>query len=94
MSVQGFDFVPEILRSQTFSSAASTIINVHGEANNFYNEPAAVAALAKLGTTIPWPAFPVCMSAVLAVYLGNMYGHTWGAQSDVERLLKRLTDNQ
>ncbi len=94
MSVQGFDYVPETLRSQTFSAAASAIINVHSAANNFYNEPSAVASLVKLGSTIPWPAFPVCMSAIFAVYLGNMYGHTWGAQPDVMSLLKRLTSNQ
>ncbi len=94
MAVQGFDYVPETLRSQSFSSAASAIINVHSAANNYYNEPSAVAALVKLGSTIPWPAFPVCMSAVFAVYLGNMYGHTWNAQSDITSLLKRLTTNQ
>ncbi|MCC0805710.1 hypothetical protein FPV16_05635 [Methylobacterium sp. W2] len=94
MAVQGFDYVPETLRSQTFSAAASAIINVHSAGNNFYNEPSAVSALVKLGSTIPWPAFPICMSSVFAVYLGNMYGHTWGAQRDVESLLKRLTNNQ
>lgn len=94
MAVQGFDYVPETLRSQTFSAAASAIISVHSAANNFYNEPAAVAALVKLGSTIPWPAFPVCMSSVFAVYLGNMYGNTWAAQPDIMSLLKRLTANQ
>ncbi len=94
MVVQGFDFVPETLRSQTFSSAASAIISVHTAANNYYNEPAAVSALVKLGSTIPWPAFPICTSAVFAVYLGNAYGHTWAAQGDIEALLRRLTANQ
>jgi hypothetical protein len=94
MAVQGFDYVPETLRSQTFSAAASAIINVHTSANNFYNEPSAVTGLVKLGSTIPWPAFPVCMSAVLAISLGNKYGFTWGAQADINSLLKRLTNNQ
>ena len=94
MAVQGFDFVPESLRSQTFSSAASSILNVHSAANNYYNEPPAVAALVKLGSTIPWPAFPICMSAIFAIYLGNRYGHTWGAQNDINHLLKRLSTNQ
>ena len=94
MAVQGFDFVPETLRSQTFSSAASAIINVHTSANNFYNEPAAVTSLVKLGSTIPWPAFPVCLSSIFAVYLGNAYGHTWSAQVEIDALLKRLTVNQ
>lgn len=94
MAVQGFDYVPESLRSQTFSAAASAIINVHTAANNYYNEPSAVTALVKLGSTIPWPAFPICMSALLAVYLGNRYGHTWAAQGELEVILKRLTFNQ
>ena len=94
MAVQGFDFVPETLRSQTFSSAASAILNVHAAANNYYNEPSAVAALVKLGSTIPWPAFPICMSAIFAVYLGNRYGNTWGAEADIDHLLKRLSANQ
>ncbi|WP_156389652.1 hypothetical protein [Methylobacterium sp. Leaf465] len=94
MSVQGFDYVPETLRSQTFSAAASAVINVHTAGNNFYNEPAAISALVKLGSTIPWPAFPICMSSIFAVYLGNMYGHTWNAQEDIGSLLQRLSSNQ
>lgn len=93
-SVHGFDFVPETLRSQTFSAAASNVINVHTSMNNFYNEPAAIVVLSKLGTTIPWPAFPICMSAVLAVYLGNAYGISNAAQIYANQILSRLTDNQ
>jgi hypothetical protein len=94
MAVQGFDYVPESLRSQTFSAAASAVINAHTGMNNFYNERPAVQALAKLGSTIPWPAFPVCMSAILAVYLGNAYGVANDAQFENLTLLKRVSDNQ
>jgi hypothetical protein len=93
-AINGFDFVPESLRSQTFSEAASNVIQVHTSMNNFYNEPAAISALAKLGTTIPWPAFPISMSATLAVRLGNSYGTSTNAQSDAASLLDRLTNNQ
>ncbi|WP_227318972.1 hypothetical protein [Cedecea davisae] len=93
-ATQGFDFVPESLRSQTFAAAASNVISVHTEMNNFYNEPAAITALAKLGTTIPWPAFPISMSAILAVRLGNNYGVSTAAQTDTINLLERLTANQ
>ena len=93
-AVRGFDFVPETLRSSTFSAAASDILRVHSGLNNYYNEPSAIAALAKLGSTIPWPAFPVCLSAILAVGLGNSYGHAWLAQSYVDGLLERLSANQ
>lgn len=92
--VQGFDYVPETLRSQTFSAAASNVIKVHTAMNNFYNEPAAINALRKLGTTIPWPAFPISMSAVLAVFLGNTYGRSFEAQPAANDILKRISRNQ
>lgn len=94
MTVQGFDFVPETLRSQTFSSAASAVISAHTAMNNFYNERPAIQGLSKLGTTIPWPAFPICMSAMLAVYLGNQYGTARDAQAETEKLLGRISANQ
>ena len=93
-AVQGFDFVPESLRSQSFSAAASNVISVHTAMNNFYNEPAAIQALSRLGTTIPWPAFPICMSAVLAVKLGNGYGVSNLAIPIANDLLRRMTKNQ
>ena len=93
-AVRGFDYVPETLRSETFSAAAYAIINVHGSMNNFYNEPAAISALSKLGTTVPWPAFPICMSAILAVRLGNGYGVSRAAQPEATSLLERLSQNQ
>lgn len=93
-AVQGFDFVPESLRSQSFAAAASNVISVHTAMNNFYNEPAAIQALSRLGTTIPWPAFPVCMSAIFAVKLGNSYGVSNSAIPIADQLLGRLTKNQ
>ena len=93
-AVRGFDFVPESLRSQTFAAAAANLISVHTAMNNFYNEPQAIASLSKLGTAIPWPAFPICMSAVLAVRIGNSYGVSNDAQPDAVSLLRRITANQ
>jgi hypothetical protein len=93
-SVRGFDFVPESLRSHTFAAAASNVISVHTAMNNFYNEPAAILALSRLGSTIPWPAFPISMSAVLAVQLGNSYGVSTAALFESNALLERLTSNQ
>jgi len=74
LKVGGFDFVPESLRSNTFIRAAKYIIEVHYAMNNFYNEPAAVEALANLGSTIPKPAFLQCIQAYLVVCIGNIYG--------------------
>ena len=74
LKVKGFDFVPENLRSDTFVKAAEGVLRAHDGFNNFYNEPAPVRNLAKLGSTIPAPALPACMTALLCVVLGNSYG--------------------
>jgi hypothetical protein len=92
--VKGFDFVPETLRSQAFSAAAAQVLEAHNSYNNFYNEPPVMRSLAKLGSTIPWPAFPICLSATLAVRLGNRYGVSTSAQTHANVILERLTHNQ
>lgn len=89
--VSGFDFVPENLRSSTFTRAAKDVMEAHQGMNNFYNEPIPMRALAALGSTIPSPAFPVCMTATLSVWLGNSYGHSWDAQDSARKILKGLS---
>ncbi len=91
LKVKGFDFVPENLRSDTFVKAADAIIKAHEGLNNFYNEAAPVKALTRLGTTIPTPAFPACLSALLCVTLGNGYGVAWSAQDDASSILDSVT---
>ncbi|MBN1665148.1 MAG: hypothetical protein JW943_16250 [Deltaproteobacteria bacterium] len=94
LKVQGFDFVPENLRSDTFIKAADQIIIAHEGMNNFYNEASPVKNLLKLGSTIPTPALPSCMSALLCVVLGNYYGTAWGAVPDAFRLLDSLSSER
>lgn len=91
LTVRGFDYVPEDLRSKTFLSAAAELQNVHFALNNFHNEPAAVRKLETLGTTIPTPALAQCMTAVLCVRLGNFWGASWAAQPTAERILSGLS---
>lgn len=87
--INGFDYVPETLRSTTFKDAARKVIDVHFDFNNFYNEPSAVNALASLGTIIPQPAFQICVDAYLLVYLGNWYSYSHDAAPIArEELLK------
>ena len=50
--------------------------------------------LASLGTTIPMPAFPICMTAALAVRLGNMYGYSYEAQPAASRVLDGLSQER
>jgi len=94
VKVRGFDYVPEDLRSRSFVAAAQKVIEAHEGMNNFYNEPAPTKALAEMGSTIPRPAFPVCMTAALCIKLGNPYGICYGAQSFVNSLLNRVASDR
>lgn len=94
LKVHGFDFVPESLRSNTFSEAAARVLAAHFAYQNFYNEREPMEMLAALGTAIPRPAFAKCMEATLAVYLGNYWGHTWAAQSAAKNVFDSLRSEQ
>src|SRR5260370_5865404 len=94
VAVAGFDYVPENLRSSTFVRVASTVISAHQGMNNFYNEPAPMRELANLGTSIPGPALAVCMTAVLSVKLGNMYGASHAAQPYADQILRGLSQDR
>lgn len=94
LKVQGFDYVPENLRSDTFVKAAEAVLKAHDGLNNFYNEAAPVKHLLKLGSVIPTPALPACMTALLCVALGNKYGVAWAAQADANDLLKRVSSDR
>lgn len=94
LDVRGFDYVPESLRSSTFTEAAARVLSAHFALNNFYNEEEPMAMLANLGTAIPMPAFAKCMQATLAVWLGNPWGHSFAANGHASRVLKSLRDTQ
>ncbi|CAN5667564.1 hypothetical protein BH09ACT8_BH09ACT8_15560 [soil metagenome] len=91
LKVSGFDYVPESLRSQAFLEAAARLQAAHFEWHNFYNEPGPMQALAKLGSSIPRPAFHKCMTAVILVRIGNRYGISAAAQPDALKMLKDVT---
>lgn len=88
LKVKGFDFVPEDLRSTSFIKMANEIIRAHEAMNNFYNEPAPMNTLYKMGSIVPIPAFPACMTAILLVKLGNSYGVSIAAQPSANNMLK------
>ena len=92
--VKGFDYVPEDLRSRSFITAAQRVIQAHEGMNNFYNEPGVTRVLEQMGSTIPRPAFPICMSAVLSVKLGNRYGISYDAQSPASSILEKVTEDR
>lgn len=91
LKVRGFDFVPEDLRSSSFIKAANEILAAHEGMNNFYNEPKPVSALYNMGSVIPTPAFPICITAVICVKLGNNYGVSNAAQGIVNEILKNIS---
>jgi len=94
LKVHGFDFVPESLRSNTFSEAAARVLAAHFAYQNFYNEREPMEMLAALGTAIPRPAFAKCMEATLAVYLGNYWGYARAAQAAAKSVLDSLRSEQ
>lgn len=94
MKVQGFDFVPETLRSNTFIKAAEAVLRAHDGMNNFYNEVAPTRNLAQLGTSIPAPALPACLTALLSVVLGNQYGESWEAKPVAAKVLSNLSKDR
>ena len=94
LKVRGFDFVPEDLRSNSFIKVANEIISAHDNFNNFYNEPAPMQTLSKMGSVIPIPAFPVCITATLCVKLGNSYGVARDAQTYANNVLKNISSDR
>ena len=94
LKVKGFDFVPENLRSNTFISAANDVLRAHDGMNNFYKELAPINKLSQLGTSIPTPALPACLTAVLSVVLGNPYGVSWGASTAASKMLKKMSPDR
>lgn len=94
LKVKGFDFVPEDLRSSSFIKAANEILRAHEEMNNFYNEPAPVNTLYNMGSSIPIPAFSICMTAILSVLLGNRYGVSRAAQGAASEVFKNTTEDR
>lgn len=94
LKVHGFDFVPETLRSSTFTECASRVLTAHFAFNNFYTEAEPMETLANLGTAIPRPAFAKCMEATFAVWLGNSWGHSFAAVPYASIVLDSLRDTQ
>lgn len=94
LKVKGFDFVPEDLRSSSFIKVANEILAAHEGMNNFYNEPKPVSTLYNMGSVIPTPAFPICITAILSVKLGNSYGVSNAAQGIVNEMLKNISSDR
>lgn len=94
LKVKGFDYVPEDLRSNAFLKVASEILTAHDNFNNFHNESAPMKLLSSMGSTIPIPAFPLCMTATMCVKLGNRYGYSWEAESYADAVLDALPEHK
>lgn len=93
MQVNGFDYVPETLRSLSFIEVAKNIKSVHYAINNFYNEPSAINKLNQMGTKIAKPALQECVGATLMVLIGNSYGHSFDAVTPSLEILDKLSQN-
>ncbi len=94
VQVHGFDFVPESLRSTTYTETASKVLNAHFAYGNYFNETSPMKNLLNLGTSIPKPAFAKCMEATLAVWLGNRYGSSISAAPLAQKALQMIRQEQ
>ena len=92
LSVKGFDYVKENVRSRIYIQAAKKLMDIHFGIQNFYNEPRAIKDLEDLGTVIPKLALKECVTAILFVKLGNQYGTSWKAEEIANRMLATLTE--
>ena len=91
LNVQGFDYVPENLKSRSFINAAKNLLSVHYKEFNFYNEPLAAKMLAHMGSGIPDPALTECLNATIICITGNGFGYSRDAQIYLESILDSLT---
>lgn len=91
LSVKGFDYVPENLRSATYIDIGKRIIGTHFSANNFYNEESVIKQLYNMGSIIPMPALGTCLTALLLCRLGNRYGRSYDAQSYITIILGKIS---
>ncbi len=94
VKVHGFDFVPESLRSNTFTEAAVKVLAAHFGYNNFYTEEEPMLVLANLGTAIPKPAFAKVMEASLAVWLGNRWNYAYASEGPATSIFNSLRSEQ
>lgn len=94
MKTRGFDYVPENLRSDTFVKITEAILRAHDGLGNFHTETSPITSLKKLGSVIPTPAFPACMTAMLCIKLGNKYGYSWDAEPIATELLNNVTPDR
>lgn len=90
IKVKGFDYVPENLRSNSYIKVAKDLLGAHFAMNNFYNEPTYAKLLYEMGTSIPVPALGSCITAILACKIGNQYGWSWDAETDLDKLLSNI----
>jgi len=93
-SVSGYDFVPEITRSDIYRKVALEFVKVHYEMNNFYKEPPYAKKLANMGTIIPNYALQEVLRATILSYVGNSYGYAWDAEEDNLKVLSKVTNKQ
>lgn len=92
--VAGLDYIPENLRSSAYVKVAAKLIGAHEAPGNFYTELSPIKEMQSMGTTIPMAAFSHCATALLSVYMGNLYGVSNAAHSISTSLLRCFPENR
>lgn len=86
--VDGIRYIPRTLRFAMFNYYARNLIDAYSGWQNFYNEPEHARALRELGLDVPPEAAVVYAKAVVLSFVGNSYGHAWGAESHSREMLE------
>lgn len=86
--VNGLRYVPESVRVAIFLNAAEKLYDACQGADNFYNEIEPARKLYELGIDVPSSAIPECTRAVFLSFIGNQYGHSWGANPSNTKMIE------
>ena len=86
--VDGISYIPRTLRFAMFNYYARNLIDAYSGWENFYSEPEYARALRELGLDVPPEAAVTYAKAVVLSFVGNSYGHAWGAESYNREMLE------
>jgi hypothetical protein len=86
--VDGISYVPRTLQFAMFNYCARNLVDAYSGWQNFYNEPDHARALRELGFDVPPETAVAYAKAVVLSFVGNSYGHAYGAQSYNREMLE------
>lgn len=83
-------------RHTIISRACKRLISVHGDFNNFYNEPPFAERLLEISEqgAIPESAQPEFVIVVVLCATGNQYGYSWAAEDYYLKMIRNFSPRE